>query len=172
MRQAFGALALALLAGCGFTPMYGTHSASHAPAVTQEFAAIDIPPMPDKIGVEFRNLLIDSLHPSGASPDYRYKLVAQVREAVVGLGLQENATTTRGQVRITVKYYLIDTQNGKTVLNETLRASTGYNVLINQFSSLLSQYDAEQQALQEVSDDLTTHLALYFDTKEEKPAGG
>jgi hypothetical protein len=169
---ALGATALSLLTACGFTPVYGTRSAGNAPSVRQEFASIEIAPMADRIGLEFRNQLIDQLHSNGADANYRYKLVAQVKEAVVGLGLQENATTTRGEVRITIKYFLIDTKTNKTLLNETLRTSAGYNVLINQFSSLLSQTDAEALALRQLAGDMTEHLALYFNTVQDKPADG
>ena len=82
----------------------------------------------------------------------------------MNLGLQQNSTSTRGQVRITVKYSLVDEQSGKTLLTETLRTSTGYNILINQFSSVLSQDDAETQGLQQLSEDMTQRLALYFKT--------
>jgi len=105
---------------------------------------------------------IISLHGGGGSNDPHYFLTMTVKEAVIDLGLQENSTSTRGQVRLTIKYALTDAENGKVVLSETLRTSTGYNILINQFSSLLSQDDAENQGLQQISDQMTEHLALYF----------
>src|SRR5271155_3422226 len=156
-----------LLAGCGFKPGYGVDSAGKSPAAVQQFAAIQIPLMPNRLGQQMRNLLIDSLHPSGAAGDYRYRLAVGITEAVVNLGLQQNSTSTRGQVRLTVKYTLTDTETGKTVLKETLRTSTGYNILINQFSSVLSQEDAETQGLQQIADDMTLHLALYFTTLDQ-----
>ena len=164
LRELSVAGALSVLAGCGFTPLYGAHSANHAPAVISQFAAIEIPPLPDRIGQQMRNLLIDALHPNGAAGDYRYRLSVAITKAIVNLGLQQNSTSTRGQVRITVKYSLVDEQSGKTLLTETLRTSTGYNILINQFSSVLSQEDAEAQGLQQLSEDMTQHLALYFKT--------
>ena len=160
---------LSLLAGCGFKPVYGIDSAGKSPAAAQQFAAIEIPIMPNRLGQQMRNLLIDSLHPSGAAGDYRYKLSVGITEAVVNLGLQQNSTSTRGQVRLTVKYVLIDNNNGKVVLKETLRTSIGYNILINQFSSVLSQDDAETQGLQQIADDMTLHLALYFTTLDQTP---
>jgi LPS-assembly lipoprotein len=160
---------LSLLAGCGFKPVYGVNSAGKSPAAVQQFAAIQIPIMPNRLGQKMRNLLIDSLHPSGAAGDYRYKLAVGITEAVVNLGLQQNSTSTRGQVRLTVKYTLVDDDNGKVVLKETLRTSTGYNILINQFSSVLSQDDAETQGLQQIADDMTLHLALYFTTLDQNP---
>jgi LPS-assembly lipoprotein len=160
---------LSLLAGCGFKPVYGVNSAGKSPAAVQQFASIQIPIMPNRLGQKMRNLLIDSLHPSGAAGDYRYRLAVGITEAVVNLGLQQNSTSTRGQVRLTIKYTLVDDENGKVVLKETLRSSTGYNILINQFSSVLSQDDAETQGLQQIADDMTLHLALYFTTLDQNP---
>jgi LPS-assembly lipoprotein len=160
---------LSLLTGCGFKPVYGVNSAGKSPSAVQQFAAIEIPVLPDRLGQQMRNMLIDSLHPSGVTGDYRYKLVIGIKEAVVDLGLQQNSTSTRGQVRLTAKYSLIDTETSKTVLSETLRTSTGYNILINQFSSVLSQDDAEAQGTQQIVDDMTLHLALYFTTQDQNP---
>jgi len=162
-------LGLVALAGCGFKPVYGEHSAGKSPSAAQQFAAIDIPVMPNRLGQQMRNLLIDSLHPHGADTDYRYRLEVGITEAVINLGLQQNSTSTRGQVRLTVRYALIDNSNGKVVLRETLRTSTGYNILINQFSSVLSQDDAETQGLQQIADDMTLHLAMYFTVQDQLP---
>jgi LPS-assembly lipoprotein len=160
---------LAVLAGCGFKPVYGIDSAGKAPSASAQMAAIEIPVMPNRLGQQMRNMLIDSLHPKGADTDYRYKLAVSVSEAVVNLGLQSNSTSTRGQVRLTVKYALTDTEKGQVVLKETLRTSTGYNILINQFSSVLSQDDAETQGLQQIADDMTLHLAMYFTVQDQLP---
>jgi LPS-assembly lipoprotein len=160
---------LSLLAGCGFKPVYGVNSAGNSPAAVQQFAAIEIPVMPNRLGQQMRNLLIDSLHARGPAGDYRYKLAVGITEAVVNLGLQQNSTSTRGQVRLTVKYTLVDNETGKVVLKETLRTSTGYNIAINQFGSVLSQDDAEAQGLQQIADDMTLHLALYFTTLDQNP---
>lgn len=169
IARAGAVLGLLVLAGCGFKPVYGVNSAGKSPSAAQQFAAIEIPPMADRLGQQMRNMLIDSLHPHGAAGDYRYKLSVGVTEAVVNLGLQSNSTSTRGQVRITVKYALTDLTSGKTVLKETLRTSTGYNILINQFSSVLSQDDAETQGLQQIADDMTLHLAMYFTVQDQLP---
>jgi LPS-assembly lipoprotein len=160
------ALACLALPGCGFKPLYGSSSATHDTTVMQQFASIQIPALRDRIGQQMRNLLIDALHPSGAATDYRYRLSVNTAEADLNLGLQENATSTRGQVRVTAQYWLIENKSGKTLLHETLRASTSYNILINQFSSVLSEDDARQKALEQISEDMTEHLALYFRTAE------
>ena len=167
MKRALLSLSLAgavSLSGCGFKPLYGVDSARHQPAVAAQFAEIEIPPLSDRVGQQMRNLLIDSLHSSGAATDYRYRLNVSIAESVLNLGLQQNSTSTRGQVRLTVKYSLTEEKSGKTLVTESLRTSTGYNILVNQFSTVLSQNDAEAQGLQQIANDMTQHIALYFAT--------
>ena len=153
---------LLLAAGCGFKPVYGTASATHGAGVVQQFSAIEIAPLPNAIGLALRNKLIDALHPGGAAADYDYRLSATVREAVINLGLQANATSTRGQVRITAEYWLYDSKSDTVLVHETVRASTGYNILLNQFGTVLSADDARDRSLQQIADEMTRHLALYF----------
>lgn len=168
IASALAAALLLGLAGCGFKPLYGTDSATRAPSTMQQFAAVEIPPMADRLGQQLRNMLIDELHPSGAAADYRYSLLVTIKELDLNLGLQENATSTRGQVRLTAKYRLVDNQSGKTLLDETLRAATGYNILLNQFGSVLSADDARQKGLEEVSTEIAKHLAIYFHTHGDR----
>ncbi|HLG88360.1 MAG TPA: LPS assembly lipoprotein LptE [Alphaproteobacteria bacterium] len=168
VSRAAAAVVLAFLAGCGFKPLYGTNSATHAPATAVQFAQIEIPPLPNETGQELRNMLIDQLHPGGPADDYRYTLKVALREADLNLGLQENATATRGQVRLTAEYWLTDAENGKVLVHETVRTSTGYNILINQFGTVLSTDDARNRGLQQIADEMALHLALYFQADQKK----
>jgi LPS-assembly lipoprotein len=165
---AFLAGALGCLPGCGFKPLYGANSAAHGPAAVEQFATIEIPVLPDRTGQIMRNLLIDSLHPSGAADTYQYRLDVKITEADVSLGLQGNSTSTRGQIKISALYSLIDKKTGKNLLKETVRTSAGYNILVNQFGTELSTQSSRQEALQEIADDITLHLALYFTRDTEK----
>jgi len=167
-RKVATVLVLTALAGCGFKPLYGSGGATHAPAVAGQFAQIEIPPLPNETGQILRNMLIDEIHPSGPSEEYKYTLKVTVREADLNLGLQENATATRGQVRLTAEYWLLDAESGKILVHETVRTSAGYNILINQFGTLLGTADARNSGLQQIADELTLHLALYFRTDANK----
>ncbi len=153
---------LAMLSGCGFKPLYGGDSASHTPRVAAQFASIEIPPIGERVGQQMRNKLIDSLHSNGPAAEYKYRLNVTVVATEVSLGLQQNSISTRGQERITARYFLIDNATGKTLLTETLRASAGYDILVNQFGSLLSAEDARDRGLEQIAEDMTEHLALYF----------
>ena len=163
---AFALFACLAPSACGFKPLYGVDSASHEHGVVREFAAVEIPAMPDRIGQQLRNLLIDSMHPGGADATYRYRLNVTIKEIDLNIGLQANSTSTRGQVRLTVIYWLTDLESGKILQREILRTSTGYNILLNQFGSVLSADDARQKGLQQLSGDITQRLALYFSSAE------
>jgi len=165
MRGALAAIGLicaVVLPGCGFKPLYGVDSASHAPGAAAQFATVEIPVYGDRIGQQIRNILIDEMHPSGAAADYKYRLDVVTREADVSLGLQQNSTSTRGEIKLTSEYRLVDRASGKILIHETLRSSSGYNILVNQFGTELSSEGARTDALQEIADEITQHLALYF----------
>jgi len=159
---AIGLICAVVLPGCGFKPLYGVDSASHAPGAAAQFATVEIPVYGDRIGQQIRNILIDEMHPSGAAADYKYRLDVVTREADVSLGLQQNSTSTRGEIKLTSEYRLVDRASGKILIHETLRSSSGYNILVNQFGTELSSEGARTDALQEIADEITQHLALYF----------
>ncbi len=169
-RLGFALLAgvLGCLPGCGFKPLYGAHSAAHGPAATEQFATVEIPVLPDRTGQQLRNMLIDSLHPSGAADTYQYRLDVKITEADISLGLQGNSTSTRGQIKLSALYSLIDKKTGKNLLKETVRTSSGYNILVNQFGTELSTESSREEGLQQIADDITLHLALYFTRENEK----
>lgn len=148
--------------GCGFRPLYGNDSASHQPGAAAQMAAVEIPVLPDRIGQQLRNMLIDQMHGSGPAGQYLYKLNVVLRETAVELGLQPNSTSTRAQIRIAAEYWLTESPGGKTLLHERLRSSADYNVLVNQFGTVLANEDARERALQQIADELTQHLAVYF----------
>jgi hypothetical protein len=159
---AIGLICATLLPGCGFKPLYGVDSASHAPGAAAQFATVEIPVYGDRIGQQIRNILIDEMHPSGAAADYKYRLDVVTREADVSLGLQQNSTSTRGEIKLTSEYRLVDRASGKVLIHETLRSSSGYNILVNQFGTELSSEGARADALPVIADQITQHLALYF----------
>jgi hypothetical protein len=54
--------------------------------------------------------------------------------------------------------------NGKVVLNRTVRATSGYNILQGQFTTFVTEEDARKQALKVLSDHIITQLEIYFNT--------
>lgn len=153
------ALGMAVLpAACGFAPMYGGSA-----AVEANYAAIEISNIPDRDGQYLRNLLIDRLYTRGRPADARYELkIEPLKTVATDLGIQKDATVTRTEIEIDARMALVEKATGKTVLERALHAVSGYDVLDEQYATLVTRQDVKDHVLGELADDVTTALNLYF----------
>jgi hypothetical protein len=95
-RQLLAALSLApglaLLAGCGFRPLYAGPGGE---AVAEELAAIEVRAPLTRLGSFLQNQLIDDLNPAGLSTAKRYRLDVRLRRSRQALAIQLDDTITR-----------------------------------------------------------------------------
>lgn len=149
------------LAGCGLRPVYGGGSDS---TVASALNTVEISNIPDRSGQKLRNELIDRFYSDGRPADARYTLaVSGPKEVVFGIGIAKDATTTRGQMRVSTQFSLTDNFNpGVVLLHRTMTATVSYNTLGSQYTTLVTEEDARGQALRDLSDQIVTQLELYF----------
>jgi LPS-assembly lipoprotein len=161
------------LAACGFHPLYGTSKGVGTGEQEAELATIRVNTIADRQGQKLRNFLIDDLQGEGVPPPPEHELVVTYTEAQADLGLNNDATTTRGQLTIGVTYKLQDIHTGKVESTNTAQQITGYNIQTSEFATILSRDDAEDRALKSIADNMTLRLALYFrNLKENRPTDG
>lgn len=148
---------LILVAACGFSPVYGTKS------VSQSFSNIDVAIIPNREGQMLRNHLIDVLYGSGypARPDYQL-IISPIKENIFEIGIDRDDEASRAQLRLSANMKLRDLNDNKVVLNRTVRTTTGYNILVGQFTTYITENDAREQSLKALSDNIVTQLELYF----------
>ncbi len=148
--------ALLFITACGFTPVYGTKT------VSTDLSNVEIAVIPNKEGVIVRNHLIDTLYKNGypSSPDYKL-IVSPIEEKIVEIAIDQDDEASRAQLRQQTTFRLVDTDN-KTVLQRTVRATSGYNILAGQFTTFVTEEDARKQALEVISNNIITQLELYF----------
>ncbi|MBT5565002.1 MAG: hypothetical protein HOJ91_04910 [Rhodospirillaceae bacterium] len=161
-------LALCLtLAACGFTPMYGSRGVTSSDSVVASLAQVDIRPIAERRGMVLRQQLAEKLRPSGLSGsryDLQVRLAAQTQE----LGIRKDSTTSRANLILTANYTLWD---GTTRLSrERVRAVVSYNILDDQYATITSERDAESRALRQISDEIRTRLAVYFERASKQQA--
>lgn len=155
-RAAVLALCL-LLAGCGFAPLYG------GAGMSQKFAGVQVENIPDRDGQHLRNLLIDRIYTGGRPENPRYALkIAPLTTTATELGIQKDATVTRTGIEITAHMMLVDRSSGKVVLARTLHAVGGYDVLDQQYATLVTRQNVTEHILAELADGVTQALSLYF----------
>lgn len=179
MRAAFSLLSLVTvmtLAGCGLSPVYGTYANTGQNAgVAASLNTVSIDTIPDRTGQKLRNLLVDRFYSTGAPTAHNavYRLyVAPVTESIYGLGIAKDATATRSQVRLTSYFTLTRTDDleQESLIHRNLTAISSFNTLASQYTTLITEEDARDQAIREMAQQITTLLELYFTDPARFPA--
>lgn len=163
MRRAFAIaalLALAVLGACGFRPMYATSSSGHS--LDSSLGAIEIAPIPERIGQVVHNHLLDRINPYGApaAPDYLLKVALE--ETTEGFGFRSDESITRESFTLEGDIQLVDAATGEVVLEDTLRSVHTYDIVQSDFANFSAREDARARTAEELSSQITIRLALYL----------
>lgn len=159
--RTLAALAVAaLLAGCGFRPLYGT--ASEDASVTALLSQVRIATIPDRTGQKLRNLLLDRINPQGQPARPRYHLKVEVKVTRTDLGIERDETATRALLVLTATYTLQDQDRKSVLVQGSTQSTNSFNIVASDFATASGETDAIERAAREVSDDIKTRLALYF----------
>ena len=162
--KAFVAVLVAsLLYGCGFRPLYG-NSEQNA-GVTRSMAQVSVVLIPDRIGQKLRNFLLDRINPAGESTHPLYSLEVTTSSSRENLGIERDETATRAILILHAKYNLFDRATQKLLIRGSLQSTNSFNIVDSDFATLSAENDALERAAREISDDIKTHLGLYFSRK-------
>lgn len=147
-----------LLAGCGFEPLYGRSSPTGA--VGPQLNQVEIAIIPDRAGQQLRNFLIDRFYTNGRPAEPVHRLDVTLETIRRTLGIEKDATTSRAQLAMTARYQLWDIRANKAVFQGNSRVVTDFNVLLSPYGSVAAETDAQERGLAQLSDDITTRIAL------------
>jgi len=165
MRSAVAALGLLLLAGCGFSPLYG--GGDRDAAVQESFAGIRVDQADSRLSQHLRNQLIGVLSPRGVAESPRYELNFDLARDVEGFAFREDRAVTRERVKLDAEITLVDLKKGEPVLQESASAWAAYDIVQSDFANVNSRRDAEKRAADQLSERIVSRLALYF--RDESP---
>ncbi|TAL30970.1 MAG: hypothetical protein EPN97_11580 [Alphaproteobacteria bacterium] len=161
------ALVVTLLTACGFEPMYGDKGDS---ATAANYSSVEIDNIPDRSGQYLRNQLIDRLYLDGRPSGTVYALkVAPLRTVTTSMGIRRDATSTRAMAEVGTTMQLVEKATGRVLLQRDMRATGGYNLLDNQFATIVSRQSVSEHMLDEIADDIVTELGLYFHRAGKTP---
>ena len=124
----------------------------------------------DRQGQKLRNFLIDDLQGEGTPPPPEHELVVTYNETQADLGLNNDATTTRGQLTLTANFTLKNIKTGAGEHSGIAEQITGYNIQNSEFATILSRDDAEDRALRSIADSIQLRLAFYFQNQSRTPS--
>ncbi|MEW5703986.1 MAG: hypothetical protein AB1781_05300 [Pseudomonadota bacterium] len=162
-KGAFQIGLLFALAACGFHPLYEkAPGGSGVSVATDELAYIRIEPMPDRLGQEFRNALLDRITPMGEPPQPKYFLRVAASESTQKFGLRADETATRANLRLAVTYVLYDVVTRKVLFHAKKRVVGSYNILRSDFATLAAEKNIRTRLINEASDGIKTSLAIHL----------
>ena len=154
LRLGLATLALAVLVGCGFHPMYG-------PSLSPSLSSIYVEPIAERDGYELRNSLIDLLGSNGETRGKRYRLAITLIESNQGVALRNDAAITRYNDTLAASFVLTD-MNGAKITEGTQSGLTAYNVTSSPYATLAAQQDADKRAAQDIAERIRLDLAAFF----------
>jgi LPS-assembly lipoprotein len=161
MRRVISVAIASLLGACGFHPLYSGMNGG----MSQTLSSIYVEPIPDRIGYELRNTMIDLLDGPGTASGASYRLKLALSENTQGIALQNDATITRYNDTLTVTYELTD-MAGRVVTKGTETGLSAYNVLPSSssanYGTLAAQQDADKRAAQDIAERIRLDLNVYF----------
>jgi LPS-assembly lipoprotein len=156
---------LLVLSGCGWAPLYADPQAGPASA---ELRAIHVDPIPERIGQRLELALRNSLNPTGEPTRERYRLQTSLRFTLSALGLISAGTSTIGRVDLVATYKLLDLKSGAMLLTNTVHSQNSFVLNPNQYSTVVSEYDAALRSVVELNEEIVTRLTLFLQRRVQK----
>lgn len=160
------ALALLMLGGCGFQPLYQKHQGSDA--VTDDLAQVEILNLrdpvnhEDRLGQILKNLLLDRLNPRGRPRTPFYTLQVMVRKTKTELGFKITDEATRAKLALNATYVLSEKKTKAVLFRGTSRSVNSYNIVSSDFATLSAEKNASDRAAREIADDIKLRLGIFF----------
>ncbi len=148
------------LTACGFTPVYGTSGGAQANTALEQIAIGNIP---DREGQDLRNRLIDRFYHHGRPTDPLWSLeIEPLKERASEIDITKDSDATRGQLRIETSMTLHEISTGKTVLHQTIRTTTGYNIVDSRFATRVTEDAARKNALEDIARQIESRIAAHL----------
>jgi LPS-assembly lipoprotein len=125
-------------------------------------AQVEVAPIPDRVGQQVRNRLLDQLNPKGRAPRPRYRLEVDVAEEKVGLAVQSDDTVSRINLTLSARFTLHSVETRRPMLAGSTRTVAAYNITRSNYANLIAERDARGRAARILADEISTRLAVFF----------
>ena len=162
-RFAAALLALGLLFGCGFKPLYAPRDDNAV--VAAELATVRIARIEDRTGQQLRNFLLDRFNPDGQPANPLYNLRVELHESRHDLAIRKDETATRANLVIAASYQLIQAASGKQLFRASSRPTTSFNIIRSEFGAISAESAARRRGARGISDDIRTRVAVFFNRR-------
>jgi LPS-assembly lipoprotein len=148
------------LSACGFRPLYASGPDGTGPG--DAMAAIFVESIPERVGYQLRNHLLDRFGATGRSEGAAYRLKVTLREQRLGVAIRPNASITRYNYTLEARYDLFRTGGTEAVKSGNVSALAAYNVATSPYATVIAEQDASDRAAGDIAERLRVELAVFF----------
>jgi LPS-assembly lipoprotein len=154
----------ALLAACGWEPLYSNSQTDKGSA---DLRAIEVARIPERIGQRLEMALRDSLNPSGIETTHTYRLVVTLFSSAQDLGIQSQGLGTRGEIQLSASYQLLEIKTGKVLSTGSIHASDSFDIQANGYSTVVAQNDASVRNVEEVRREIVARMTMFMQSRQQ-----
>lgn len=148
------------LSACGFRPLYASGPDGFGPG--DSMAAIYVESIPERVGYQLRNHLLDRFGATGRCDGAAYRLKISLREQTLGVAIRPNASITRYNYTLQARYDLFPTDGTAAVKSGNVSALAAYNVATSPYATVVAEQDASDRAAGDIAERLRVELAVFF----------
>lgn len=127
----------------------------------QQLSLVQVNNIPNRLGQQLRNSLIDRFYIDGRPVSPEYTLDIALNPSVIKLGIAVDDSATRAELNVLATYTLRNAQ-GAAVLSGTTSSVSNFNILRSQYATLIGEQDAYDRSVAQLSEDITRRLSLFF----------
>jgi LPS-assembly lipoprotein len=157
-----------LLAGCGFHPLYG--GTAGAPGIAGPLSQVYVEPIPDRVGYELRNDLLDLFDGSGSPADAAFRLKLTLNEEEAAVALQQNTNITRYNYTLKAHYELFRRGSTEAAKTGDVTTLTAYNVAAAPYvyATVTAERDAKDRAADDLAERIRIAVAIFLRSEAAK----
>lgn len=154
MRLTASLLALAALAGCGFTPMYAPDATRGGPVI----GPVSVATIGGKSGHELKMALdrLLGVERGAAAPQ---RLEVKLEEFYGGVGYRIDDTASRADMILRANYVLFDAA-GKEAVKGYLESVVSYDIPASAYGEIAAQNAARERAATVMAERIRNEIAL------------
>jgi LPS-assembly lipoprotein len=160
-------LAVPFLGGCGdsgFHPLYGS-ALINGDAVNERLAAVDVAPIPGRVGQRIRNELIFQTTGGGSPKPPQYRLDIAIRESVTSMLVAVDGNAGNQIYGLDATYSLVRLSDKKVVAHGSSYGRASFDRVSSIFANVEARQDAENRAAETVGEELRTRLLAVLASK-------
>ena len=147
----------ALVAGCGFAPLYGEHGGAQS-----GLARVEVAQIADRTGQQLRNALLLALPPARKGEAKTWRLEVALEETRRELGVEARDVATRANLTLTARFALRPRDGGEALLAGAVESINSYNILASPYGTLAAERNARARAVAQLADALVARLAVWL----------